>query len=120
MEICNARIEKTEITMADHGVLTFWLILNGGGWGVGFGGYCIGKGYLGAKEFSASNGGGLEAMMRIMDVVGVKKWEDLEGKYVRAELEGWGGSCHKIGNLIEDKWFNIKEFFYEKQRDEKE
>ena len=52
--------------------------------------------------------------MRIMDVVGVDTWEDMEGKYIRAELEGWGGGCHKIGNLIDDNWLDIKEFFASK------
>ena len=28
--------------------------------------------------------------MRIMDTVGVEKWEQLSGKYVRVKTEGWG------------------------------
>ena len=46
-EIKNAKIEHVSITMADHGCLTFYITLNGGGWGCNFGGYCIGNGYLG-------------------------------------------------------------------------
>ena len=112
MEILNAKITSTKLTMEDHGCLTFWLMLEGSGWGVGFGGYCIGKGYLGADDFEADNGAGLEAMMRIMDVVGVDTWEKLKGQYVRVKLtDGWGGSCHCIGNLLNDKWFDIKAFF---------
>ena len=61
MEIKNAKITNVSITMSDHGCLTFWLTLEGGGWGCGYGGYCIGKGYLGAKEFTAENGDGLVA-----------------------------------------------------------
>ena len=109
-EIENARIEKVSISMADHGVLTFYINLHGCSWGTAFGGYCIGKGYLDAEEFSAENGGGLVAMMRIMDVVGVHRWEDLEGKYVRVETHGWG-KITKIGNIIKDKWFDIEDFF---------
>lgn len=116
MEIENARITSTSITMKDHGSLTFWVFLEGCGWGVGFGGYCIGHGYLGSKDFKAENGDGLEAMMRIMDVVGVDSWEDLNGKYVRCELEGWGGKCVKIGNIITDKWFDMPTFFEERRR----
>lgn len=113
MEIVNAQIKNVSLTMADHGCLTFWLTLEGDGWGCGFGGYCIGKGYLGATEFTAERGDGLEAMMRIMDVVGVSKWEDLKGKHIRAALtgRGWGDSVTTIGNLIKDKWFNIADFF---------
>ena len=114
-EIVNARITGTRISMADHGCLTFWVYLEGKGWGCGYGGYCIGRGYLGADEFSAENGHGLEAMMRIMDVVGVEKWDDLNGKYVRCELNYPGSQgIDVIGNIIKDKWFNIREFFAEK------
>lgn len=109
--IRNARIESVSITMADHGCLTYWLYLDGGGWGVGVGGYCIGKGYLDAKDFDGVNKYGIESMMRIMDTVGVSRWEDLTGKYIRAEINGWGDSVTKIGHIIKDKWFDLREFF---------
>lgn len=115
MDIENAKITKVSISMADHGCLTFWLTLEGGGWVCGFGGYCIGKGFLGADEFKAESGSGLEAMMRIMDVVGVERWEDLEGKYVRCKTEGWGGTIKEIGNVLKNKWFNIENFFASKK-----
>ena len=110
MEIENAKITSVSISMADHGCLTFILFLEGRGWGCGFGGYCIGHGYLGADHFDASNKG-LEAMMRIMDTVGVDTWEDLKGKYIRCKVPNLGEKIEEIGNLIEDKWFNIKSFF---------
>ena len=110
-QIENARITKASITMADHGCLTFWVYLEGGGWGCGFGGYCIGHGFLGSDTFEAETGKGLEAMMRIMNVVGVEKWEDLEGKYVRCKTEGWGDTINEIGNILKNQWFNIKDFF---------
>ena len=115
MEIKNARITSAELSMADHGCLTMWLTLEGSGWGCGFGGYCLGKGYLGAKEFEGS-AKGMESIMRIMDVVGVDHFTDLKDKYVRAELEGWGGGINRIGHITEDKWFSYKEF-YKKERD---
>lgn len=115
MEILNAKITGTKLTMEDHGCLIFWVFLEGAGWGVGYGGYCIGHGYQGADEFIAANGNGLEAMMRIMDVVGVDTWEDLNGKYVRVKTEGWGKKVDVIGNIMKDKWFNIKEFFEAKK-----
>lgn len=116
-EIKNAKIISTQITMADHGVLSFYLTLEGGGWGVGYGGYVIGHGYLGSKEFSGDKGEGLEAMMRIMDVVGVDTWEDLAGKLIRVKCEGWGEPVKVIGNIMEDKWFDIDKFFKEKQKE---
>ena len=113
-EIKNAKIVDVSLTMADHGVLTFDLSLVGSGWGVGYGGYVIGKGYVGAKEFTAE-GKGLVALMRIMDTVGVEKWEDLKGKYIRVVTEGWGSTVTTIGNILEDKWFNAREFFSEEK-----
>lgn len=111
MTVKNAKITNVSITMANHECLTFWLTLKGAGWGCNFGGYCIGKGYQGAEEFSAKNGRGLEAMMQIMDTVGVDTWEDLKDKYIRAEIESWCGTITKIGNIMDDKWFDIKAFF---------
>ncbi len=116
MKIVNAKITSASITMADHGCLTFWVTVQGGGWGISIGGYAIGHGYLGADEFDG-DGAGLEAMMRIMDVVGVEKWEDLKGNYIRVEDNGWGESIRKIGHITDDKWFDIDEFFKSKAKE---
>lgn len=121
-EIKNVKIINVSLTMADHGCLTFYLTLEGDGWGVNYGGYCIGFGFLGSDSFTAENGSGLVAIMRIMDTVGVQRWEDLKGKYIRIVNEGLGSSVKKIGNIIEDKWFNIDEFFknYNKENENEE
>ena len=60
--------------------------------------------------------------MRIMNVVGVSKWEDLEGQFVRVAIPSdfWGSSIHVIGNILNDKWFNQKKFFSECRNDNKE
>lgn len=110
LEIKNAKITNVSLSMADHGCLTFSITLDGGSWGCNYGGYCIGKGYLGAKNFRGSESG-LEVLMRIMDTVGVECWEDLKGKYCRVKTEGWGGTIQAIGNILKDKWFDIKEFY---------
>lgn len=110
-EIKNVKIKKVSLTMADHACLTFYLLLEGDGWEISYGGYCIGHGFLDSDSFIAENGGGLVAMMRIMDTVGVERWEDLKDKYIRVVDEGWGSPIKKIGNIIEDKWFDIDEFF---------
>lgn len=110
----NARITKASLSMADHGVLVFNVTVEGYGWGCGIGTYVIGHGYLGAKQWDAT-GNGLIAMMKIMDVVGVEKWEDLKGNYIRVGWDhtGCGGKIISIGNIIKDKWFDIREFFAE-------
>ena len=115
MEIENAKIEDVSITMADHGCLTFWITLKGNGWVTKYGGYAIGHGYLGSETFESSSKG-LEAMMRIMDTVGVDRWEDLPNHYVRVEYTSLGVPITKIGNIIKDKWFDIKEFFSDKKK----
>ncbi len=109
-EVRNARISNVSLTMEDHGVLCYFLTLEMNGAGCSYGGYVIGKGYLDADEFEGFSKG-TEALMRIMDVVGVSRWEDLKGKYVRIVDPGWGGVVNKIGNIIRDKWFDQKDFF---------
>lgn len=119
-EIRNAKITDTSISMGDYACLTFRITLEGDAFGVSYGGYCIGHGFLGSDTFSAENGSGLVAMMRIMDVVGVESWEDLKGKYVRFVDDAWGSPVRKIGNIIEDKWFDIDKFFKEYGRENDE
>lgn len=106
----NAKIKRVDLSMADHGVLTLEMVLEGKGWGVTFGGRVIGKGYLGAKEFKGYEKG-TEEIMRIMDVVGVDHFNDMKDRYVRVEVGNWGDPVYKIGNIIEDKWFDYKEFY---------
>lgn len=119
-EIRNAKITDTSISMGDYACLTFRITLEGDAFGVSYGGYCIGHGFLGSDTFTAENGSGLLAMMRIMDVVGVESWEDLKGKYVRFVDDAWGSPVRKIGNIIEDKWFDIDRFFKEYGRENDE
>ena len=53
--------------------------------------------------------------MRVMDTVGVASFKELFGKYVRAAVNfsDDGGRVDIIGNIIDDKWFDIKDFFTE-------
>lgn len=111
-DISNAEIKDVDLSMADHGVLSLQMTLEGNGWGVVYGGYVLGHGYLGAKEFDGS-AKGLESIMRIMDVVGVERFNDMQGECIRVATKGWGSSVKIIGNLIKDKWFDIDEFFKE-------
>lgn len=111
-EIINVKISKPKLYIEDHGCLTFDFILHGYGFGCCFGGYSIGN----VSDKSAT-GAGLSAMMYIMDVVGVNCWDDLDGKYCRVVDPGCGSSVSKIGNIIDDKWFDIKKFFEENSTD---
>lgn len=112
----NALITNVDLSMADHGCLTLAMTLEGGGWGVVYGGYCLGKGYLGADDdFFDGSAAGMEYLIRIMDTVGVEKFQDLKGKYVRVANKGWGSSVKIIGNIIKDKWFDAETFFADKE-----
>ena len=112
----NALITNVDLSMADHGCFTLAMTLEGGGWGVVYGGYCLGKGYLGADyDFFSGSAAGMEYLIRIMDTVGVEKFQDLKGKYVRVATKGWGSSVKIIGNIIKDKWFDAETFFADKQ-----
>lgn len=115
-KIENARIKFVDLSMADHGVLTLRIGLDGGAWGCTYGCYAIGKGYLGASEFTGY-GDGLESVMRIMDVVGVSKFNDMVGKYVRVATIGLSAPIKIIGNVIEDRWFDITSFFEDKENE---
>ena len=112
----NALIEKVDLSMADHGCLTLAMTLQGDGWGVVYGGYCLGKGYLGADDdFFDGSAAGMEYLMRIMDTVGVERFQDLKGKYVRVATKGWGDQVKIIGNILKDKWFDAETFFTDKK-----
>lgn len=112
-EVQNAKITNVSLNMNDHDCLVLDLALDGHGWGCIYGGYCLGKGYLGANDeaFEGSKKG-LEAIMRIMNVVGCSDLLDLQGKYVRVATHGIGSSVKIIGNLIDDNlWFDYGTFF---------
>lgn len=115
--IKNAKIKNVDLSMADHGCLSLSMALEGKGWGVVYGGYCIGKGYLGANEFTGYEKG-IEYIMRIMDVVGVECFNDMKEKYIRVATLGWGDPVKIIGNIIEDKWFDSEKFFDKENKGE--
>ena len=112
----NALITNIDLSMADHGCLTLAMTLEGSGWGAVYGGYCLGKGYLDADDdFFDGSAAGMEYLIRIMDTIGVEKFQDLKGKYVRVATKGWGNSVKIIGNIINNKWFDAETFFADKE-----
>ena len=113
MEIKNARITKTMLGREDHGIMTFMIYVDiSGGGCCGIGGYALDE-YdreIKSRAFCAKS---MEAILKVLDVVGVDTWEQLNGKYIRIKDQGWGSTIDEIGNLMEDKWFNLREFFSE-------
>lgn len=112
-KIENAKITKVDLSMEDHGCLTMNIYLEGNGWGCCYGGICIGHGYIGAKKFEGSPEG-LEYIMRVMDTIGVSRFNSMVGKYIRVATKRRSDIIKIIGNVIEDKWFDTEAFFCKK------
>lgn len=116
--IGNSLIESADLSMENYGCLDMTLCLSGQV-NVCFGGYALGKGYLNAPDdFWEGSSAGLEYIMRIMDVVGVERFQDLKGKYVRVAHKGLASSVKIIGNITKEKWFDAESFFKDKKENE--
>ena len=114
MEITNGKILSTQLGREDHGIMTFMIFVEFYGCGCGIGGYAL-DGYDRETKSRVYSAKGLEAIARIIETVGVDSWEKLPGTYVRVKNNGWGSTIDEIGHIIEDKWFNLREFFSEKK-----
>lgn len=109
--IKNARITSTMLGREDHGVMTFMLYIEfDSGTSCGVGGYVLNE-YDPKAKTRIFKPESMEVISKILDVVGVSSWEELPGKYIRFEDGGWGSMITKIGNIMEDKWLDFKEFF---------
>lgn len=117
----NALIKNVSLSSTDYCCLTLNMNLEGGGWVCFYGGYCLGKIYPDSYEKDTYEGSaaGMEVIMRIMDVVGVSRLEDMQGKYVRVATKGWGSTIKIIGNIVSDRWFDYKTFFTDEKEESK-
>jgi len=106
MTIENAMIRSTMLGYEDHGILTGFIHVEGSGWGVMLGGFRLDAPPDNAP--AAACGKFIKAVLR---TVGVEKWEDLPGKFIRVETGGAGSTVTKFGHLIEDKWCDLREVF---------
>jgi hypothetical protein len=113
IEIKNAKITATSLGLEDHGIFTANLCLEFDGGGCWFGGWALddkpvepmAKGEAGRRRGTAY---GLDAIMLLLRVLGVSKWEDVKGQFVRARLVGgWGGKVEAVGHLMRDDWFTF-------------
>lgn len=117
----NALIKNVSLSSTDYCCLTLNMNLEGGGWVCSYGGYCLGKIYPNSYEKDTYEGSaaGMEAIMRIMDVVGVSHLEDMQGKYIRVATKGWGSTIKIIGNIVSDRWFDYETFFTDEKEESK-
>lgn len=116
MEIKNAKIDYVKLYIEDHDILTFSIGLDLCSGCCALGGYALDQSFRVNENDNRwdyerkSSPAGLDCMRKIMEIVGVRSWEDLKGKYVRYEDNGWGSRITKIGNIIKDDWIDIDDF----------
>ena len=107
-EIRNAIIESATITKEDYGILTAWIQLEyGSSSHQGFGGYALYQPSVAKNYKFRSNAG--HFIWRVMEVVGVDRWDNLKGKTVRVKFSLNG--IKSIGHIINDNWFTPSEEF---------
>lgn len=103
LHIQNAKIAATQLGYDDHGIVTAFLQLQWPGMGGGFGGYVLHSDH----PNSGLTAFGIQYIRSVLDVVGVRTWEDLAGKHVRIVQEP-GSNLNRIigiGHIMEDRWF---------------
>ena len=114
--IANAQITDTFLGREDHGIMTFYIGIRMDGTECNVGGYALDE-YDPKMKQRVFSPAGLEAISKILGVVGVRSWESLVGKYIRVYDNGWGNRITKIGNIIDEKWFDMKVFFAQIDRE---
>ncbi len=109
--IKNAQIKSTMLGREDHGILTFYIFVQWDkGTYCGIGGYALDE-YDPTTQKRVFRTESMEVISKILDVVGVDSWEKLPKTYIRIKDNGLGSTIDEIGNLMEDKWLNLREFF---------
>ena len=110
MQESNATITSATIGLDRGTLLSAWLNLDYGGTCQGFGGYCFDTPIKDKDgKFIRREGvaWGAEYIRRVLEVVGVERWDQLEGRNIRVLREdGWQGKVKAIGHIIKDKWFD--------------
>ena len=107
----NVKITDTFLGREYHGLLTCYLTVEGNGFGVSIGGYCLDQ----YDEHNNKRVARFELIDRILEVAGVNSWEELQGKHIRVKSNGFGGRVTKIGNLIKEDWLDFDTFFNEEK-----
>ena len=109
-KIINAKIIGTFLGIEDHGIPTFGISINTSeGWYTTIGDYSLGGYDRKAEKYDWCN---FEILFKILKVVEVDSWEELNGKYIRIKVpERRNAPIIEIGNLMEDNWVNLKEWF---------
>lgn len=108
IETKNALINDTLLGYEDHGIFTFILHLDYGGSGQGAGMYTLDS-YDKVLKRRVGKGYSLDLIMQILNIVGVRSWEELKGKHIRVRADF--GKVYAIGNLLKEEWLVFEDFF---------
>lgn len=85
------KVEKVDLFREDHGCLTIYVHLRFKGSGQGFGGYVLDASDR-ARERRVGTAMGLDFVLRLLDLFGVDRLEEIRGRYVYAlRSGGWNG-----------------------------
>lgn len=110
-------IKRTSFGMEDHGIMTAMLHVEWKGGGIGVGGYTLDgprKDDNGKHLGRFGSAYGMDHLMRIMETVGVEKWEALPGKQVIVLFPSdnhWGSTACGIAGITNEKVLDFKEHF---------
>ncbi len=102
IKIKNAIITSTSLGY-EHGCFSLSLTLDYGRSGQGFGGYTLDSIPNQVPNTRLGSAWGLQFIKEIINVVGVRKYEDLQGKHIRVKANHY--KVFEIGNFLNDNWF---------------
>ncbi len=102
--IKNAIITSTMLGFEGHSVMTGFLFLDYGDSTLqSFGGYRL-DAYNKATQRTEGHAFGIAFIGEVLNTVGVSKWEDLAGKYIRVECD-WN-KVYRIGHITKNVWLD--------------
>lgn len=104
-KVLNMMVENVDIVMRDSVAMLQMVVKSTDH-------HYIYGGYLGAE--------GLESILKIMDVIGAKAFSDIKGRYIRVAVKGCSNSPKIVGNILQDRWFDIESFLQNKDDEKKE
>ena len=109
-KIENVIIEGVMLGFEDHNIMTCMVYVKGDDRNQGFGGYFLDR-YDTQLKRRVGRAYGMEWLMRLMNAVGVRSFNELKGMYVRIEADYY--KIYRIGHIVKDQWFDpddLKDF----------
>jgi hypothetical protein len=109
MQVINAKITGTTLGFESHGIMTFFIQCEFNDCeSQGFGGYRLDEPFKN-KDGWKGHAFGIALIRKIIETVGVEKWEDLKGKFIKIKKDGWQSPIEEISHITKNNWFNVKD-----------